>query len=119
MQQTRTLARLVEDLKTLSLADAGQLSLRRRPVDLAALAATVLDGFRARAVDAGIGLHLDPPPDGTGALELAADPERPTQVLATSSTTRCATPRRAAGSTSGSTGATARCASPSGTPGRA
>ncbi|MGY1607703.1 sensor histidine kinase [Geodermatophilus sp. SYSU D00700] len=81
VQQTRTLARLVEDLKTLSLADAGQLSLRRRPVDLAALAATVLAGFRARAVDAGIGLHLDPPRDGTGALEVAADPERLTQVL--------------------------------------
>ncbi|MGY1702677.1 sensor histidine kinase [Geodermatophilus sp. SYSU D00766] len=78
VQQTRTLARLVEDLRTLSLADAGRLSLQRRPVDLAALAAGVLDGFRARAAEAGVRLLLDPPP---GTLEVTADPERLTQVL--------------------------------------
>ncbi len=81
VQQTRTLARLVEDLKALSLADAGQLSLRRRTVDLAALAATVLDGFRVQAAGAGVRLHLTVPPAGPGALDVTGDPERLTQVL--------------------------------------
>ncbi len=82
VQQTRTLARLVDDLKTLSLADAGQLSLRRRTVDLAALATAVLDGFRAQAAGAGVGLHLAVPAAGPpGSLVVSGDPERLTQVL--------------------------------------
>lgn len=73
------LARLIEDLRTLSLADAGRLELRRRETDLGTLAEEVLDDYGARAITAGVTLHLERPP-----LDLDAniDPDRITQVLA-------------------------------------
>jgi signal transduction histidine kinase len=40
--ETRRLARLVEELRTLSLAEAGQLQLTRQPVDLGDLSATLV-----------------------------------------------------------------------------
>ena len=41
LEEVRVLERLVEDLRTLSLADAGQLALHLETVDLGALAADV------------------------------------------------------------------------------
>lgn len=49
LTQTGMLSRLVEDLRTLSLADAGRLTLNRQPTDLSELAEEVLEGFRERA----------------------------------------------------------------------
>jgi signal transduction histidine kinase len=48
-QQTDQLARLVEDLRTLSLADAGKLTLELYPCDLSSLVADVVASFEARA----------------------------------------------------------------------
>jgi signal transduction histidine kinase len=44
-EQARTLDRLVEDLRTVALAEAGALELRREPVDLAALTDDVVTSF--------------------------------------------------------------------------
>jgi two-component system sensor histidine kinase BaeS len=57
--ETRTLARLVDDLRTLSLAEAGQLPLTREPVDVAELLADVSTSFSGQAEAAGIDLHVE------------------------------------------------------------
>ncbi len=56
LSQTEVLSRLVTDLRTLSLADAGQISLERRSVDVRALVAQVVNSFEARAGDRGMKL---------------------------------------------------------------
>ena len=48
-EETLLLARLVDDLRDLALADAGQLEIERGPVDLAALISKVVTGVRTRA----------------------------------------------------------------------
>ena len=53
LDETRLLARLVEDLRTLSLAEAGQLPLVREPVDVAELLADVCTSFSGQAEAAG------------------------------------------------------------------
>jgi len=78
LDETRLLSRLVEDLRTLALADAGALQLRKEPVDLAVLVGETLAAFQpqAEAVEVKLKneLAVDLPP-----LEL--DPERMRQVL--------------------------------------
>lgn len=59
VQETHLLARLIDDLRLLSLADVGRLDLDRRPTDLVALTRSALLGFEAEARDAGISLVLD------------------------------------------------------------
>lgn len=49
LTQINALSRLVEDLRTLSLADAGQLSLKRETVDLVRLTQEVLAGNEIQA----------------------------------------------------------------------
>ncbi|THF70182.1 HAMP domain-containing protein [Deinococcus sp. Arct2-2] len=56
-QHTDFLARLVEDLRYLSLADAGKLNLNFETCDLAVVASDVVAGFRQRALLKGV--HLD------------------------------------------------------------
>ena len=56
--ETRLLARLVDDLHDLALADAGQLRLERAPVDLAVLARTAVGHFAPGAEAAGVALEL-------------------------------------------------------------
>ncbi|WP_269500231.1 ATP-binding protein [Castellaniella sp. S9] len=53
------LSALIDDLYDLSLADAGALSYRMQPLDLAALARHVAEGLRDRYARAGIDLHVD------------------------------------------------------------
>jgi len=53
---TETLEVLVEDLRTLALAESGSLRLQREPVDAAILVNEILDAFRATAAGAGVGL---------------------------------------------------------------
>jgi signal transduction histidine kinase len=50
LEQNRLLTRLVEDLRTLALAEAGQLVLQRTPGNLATLCAGLIDRFQAQAV---------------------------------------------------------------------
>lgn len=59
VQETHLLARLIDDLRLLSLADVGRLDLDRRPTDLVALTQSVILSFEAEARNAGISLVLD------------------------------------------------------------
>lgn len=80
LAETRQMERLIEDLRTLSLADAGALALHREPVDLRALAGEVVAGFQPQARDAGVTLGLDQTDASVDPLSL--DPRRMRQVIA-------------------------------------
>ena len=75
--ETRQLERLIEDLRVLSLADAGALPLHREQTDLAALATEVAAGFEPQARADGIELRSDV----GGELVLDVDPHRVRQVI--------------------------------------
>jgi two-component system sensor histidine kinase BaeS len=62
LKQTNVLSRLIEDLRTLSLADAGRLTLTRQKTDLSELAAEVLETFAERAQKRGVTLTLSDAP---------------------------------------------------------
>jgi signal transduction histidine kinase len=77
-QETRLLARLITDLRDLSLAEAGQLPLQRRPTDLNALARASVERFASRGGEREVRLTVEaaddlPPAD--------VDPDRISQVL--------------------------------------
>ncbi|HET6310285.1 MAG TPA: HAMP domain-containing sensor histidine kinase [Candidatus Nitrosotalea sp.] len=57
LDATQTLDRLVEDLRTLVLTDAGSLALQKEPTDLGALAMDTVDSFKVQAEAARISLH--------------------------------------------------------------
>jgi two-component system, OmpR family, sensor histidine kinase BaeS len=77
-QETVHLSRLVEDLRTLSLADSGQLKFRPAPADLKDLSLRVLDGFSTQMA----AKNITPALDAHGNLpEVIADPDRTAQVL--------------------------------------
>jgi len=61
-QQTDLLSRLVEDLRHLSLADAGRLNLSIGQLDLAALAQETVRGFEPRASARGVRLVVQTQP---------------------------------------------------------
>ncbi len=75
-QQTDLLARLVEDLRNLSLADAGELELTFAPCDLAALTKDAVAGFEPRARAKGVRLEVR-----TEAALLNGDAARLRQVV--------------------------------------
>jgi signal transduction histidine kinase len=77
LSETRQLERLIEDLRTLSLADAGALPLRLEPSDVGALAAEVVAGFEATAVAESVRLELSA--DEGPVVDL--DPLRVRQVI--------------------------------------
>lgn len=77
LAETRHLERMVEDLRTLSLADAGALPLHREPTDLAILAADVVAGFEPQAYEGGVSLSVESTP--VDAVQL--DPRRLRQVV--------------------------------------
>jgi two-component system sensor histidine kinase BaeS len=80
--ETRQMERLVEDLRTLSLADAGALALHREPIDLPHLAADVVAGFAPQAHEAGITLVAEHAgAQGRPVPMLALDPRRVRQVI--------------------------------------
>ncbi|MGM0639737.1 MAG: sensor histidine kinase [Pseudomonadota bacterium] len=76
--ETRLLSRLVEDLRELALADAGQLDLNVGPTDVAQVIRHTVDNFalaaEAQEVDLSAQLRDDLPP-------AQADPDRVAQVL--------------------------------------
>jgi two-component system sensor histidine kinase BaeS len=59
LEETQLLARLVEDLRTLSLAESGQLALVLEPVDVEELLADVQTSFSGQAAAAGIKLRVE------------------------------------------------------------
>jgi signal transduction histidine kinase len=78
-EETLLLSRLVDDLRALALAEAGQLKLERRPTDLAALLRGVVDSFDLQAQMQGQILILDLP---ASLPPVDADPQRVRQVVA-------------------------------------
>lgn len=59
LEETRVLSRLVEDLRTLTLAEAGTLALHREQTDLAILVTEVAEAFRLPAQASTARLELD------------------------------------------------------------
>ncbi|MEW6241796.1 MAG: ATP-binding protein [Chloroflexota bacterium] len=80
LEETRLLSRLIEDLQTLSLAEAGQLPLYKVDFPVSDLLADVVTSFAGQAAESGIGLEVDAADDGRN-LTLHADPDRLDQVL--------------------------------------
>jgi signal transduction histidine kinase len=80
LEETQLLARLVDDLRTLSLAESGQLPLVLEPVDVAELLADVQTSFSGQANAAGIELGVAIDGDGD-ALTVSGDVDRLAQVL--------------------------------------
>jgi len=78
LDETRKFGRLVEDLRLLTLAEAGQLPLDAQALDVLQLLADVGDAFDCQASEAGIALALDV---AEGLPPLYADPQRLGQVL--------------------------------------
>ncbi|MGI9254552.1 MAG: sensor histidine kinase [Thermomicrobiales bacterium] len=77
LDESEIVARLLDDLRTLSLADAGALSLHPEPADLAELVDDLMTAFEPRAETAGVRLTAAVAPLGPVTL----DPVRIRQAL--------------------------------------
>ena len=78
LAETRMLARLVDDLRTLAHAEGGTLTLQREQTDMANLAQEVVDTFSGEASSRKVTLRLDAPAD----LPLVpVDPLRTREIL--------------------------------------
>lgn len=75
--QSRLLGRIVDDLRTISLADAGVLPLRREAVSLGPLLESVARDASARATEAGVSIEVR----GTAGVHADGDPDRLRQVV--------------------------------------
>jgi signal transduction histidine kinase len=78
LEETRLLSALIEDLRTLTLAEAGALPLHREPVDLDALLRDAVAAHGPAATAAGVVLTGEAAP---GLPRLEADPVRLRQIL--------------------------------------
>lgn len=78
LDQAQLLARLVEDLRTLALAEAGQLSLNVQPTDVADLVKRVVTSFEPKAAGRRVTLVTDSPQT---LPRVRADGQRIAQVL--------------------------------------
>lgn len=77
LDETRLLARLVDDLRLLSLAEAGELTLARQNFDTSDLLADVATSYAGAAEAGGVTLAVD----GQTELRLNADYDRLVQVM--------------------------------------
>jgi signal transduction histidine kinase len=77
-QEARHLSHLIEDLRLLSLADAGELPLIKRPVPPQALLERVALAHMPQAEESGVAIRVE---DGQDLPMVEMDPERMTQVL--------------------------------------
>jgi two-component system sensor histidine kinase BaeS len=78
LDETKTMSRLLDDLQTLSTAEAGALSLHREPTAAAQLVDAAVGSFAAQAEDAGVRLRADA---DAGLAELDVDRLRIGEVL--------------------------------------
>ena len=78
LDETRVLARVIEDLRTLSLAEDLGLKLVKTPADLEEIARDAVASFQAQANAAGVTLRVEAEP---GMPRAEVDPERMRQVL--------------------------------------
>lgn len=74
--EVAVMERLLEDLRTLSLLEAGALRLHPEPTDLSALVSDIADAYRRRAEEGGVEIvtHTSP-------VELVLDPVRIREVI--------------------------------------
>jgi signal transduction histidine kinase len=78
LAETRILEHLIDDLRTLTLAEAGSLVLHREPTDLGALLNDVAASYRSQADQSGISLTVTVP-DNLPPLDI--DPARIREVM--------------------------------------
>ncbi len=78
IEETHVLERLVEDLRTISLAEAGALPLHRETTDPDVLLGETVASFATAAADAGVTLAVDTPAD---LPLLEVDPVRIREVI--------------------------------------
>jgi two-component system OmpR family sensor kinase/two-component system sensor histidine kinase BaeS len=78
--ETRQLSRLVEDLRTLSLAEAGQLPMKMERIEVGELLADVATSFSGQAESAGVDLQYSVRREADG-LVIQGDAGRLDQVL--------------------------------------
>ena len=79
LEETRIMERLIEDLRTLTLVEAGSLVLNREPTDLGALLNEVAAGYRGQAEQAGVALTINVADD---VPTMDIDPARIREVVA-------------------------------------
>lgn len=77
LEETRVLSRLIDDLRTLALAESGQLKLAKESTDLGVLISETVIFFQPRAEAAQIALKTDAAPD----VIAEVDPARIREVL--------------------------------------
>lgn len=63
LEETRVLSRLIDDLRTLSLAETGALKLQREPADLVAIVNESVSSFRSQAAKSEVDMTTSAPPD--------------------------------------------------------
>ena len=80
IDETIVMARLLDDLRTLSMAEAGVLPLHREPLDPRALARDAVQAFQAMADRGAVSVTTEHAPDAPEQIE--ADPVRLAEVLA-------------------------------------
>ncbi len=77
LESVRLLTRLVEDLRTLALADAGRLAMEIGATDVVPVLRRVASAFELRAASKKVGLRLE----GARSALAAVDPQRLEQIL--------------------------------------
>jgi signal transduction histidine kinase len=80
LDDTRVLARLIEDLRTLSTAESGALALSKEPTDMVALTNDVVASLSARADECGVSLSVETTPS-VEIEPIVVDPLRIREVL--------------------------------------
>ncbi len=79
LEQARLMERLIDDLRTLTLAEAGRLVLHREPTDLGALLPDVAAGYRSQAEQADVQLIVTV---AKAVPDMDVDPARIREVVA-------------------------------------
>jgi signal transduction histidine kinase len=78
LEETQILSRLVDDLRTLALAESGSLQLKREPVEMDVFLRDFVSGFEAQAKEKAVQIDLSLADTGT----IHIDPLRIREVLA-------------------------------------
>lgn len=81
LDDVHVMERLLDDLRTLSSAEAGVLKLHKEPFDVLRLSTDTAEGFAARAREAGVSIEVRSDPVSPEPFELHADPVRIKEVL--------------------------------------
>jgi signal transduction histidine kinase len=79
LEETKVLSRLVEDLRTLSLAESGALTLHREAIDVGVLLRETVESFVSQAEPVGVAIDAQVP---SGLPQVDADPVRAREIVA-------------------------------------